>query len=63
MRTKALIEAQKRYNINHDRINLYLEFGTLAKIDKLGYNRSDFIKKVIYQAIEDEYKKRGVKII
>lgn len=58
MRSEALKKAQDRYNINHDRIYLYLEFGTLAKIEKLGYkNKSDFIRKAINEKIERELKK------
>lgn len=50
MRSDALKRAQKNYNLNHDRIYLYLPFGTLARIDKTGIKRPDFIK----QAIEEK---------
>lgn len=57
MRTDALKKAQKNYNLNHDRIYLYLPFGTLTRIDNTGTkNRSDFIRK----AIEKELKIQGV---
>jgi metal-responsive CopG/Arc/MetJ family transcriptional regulator len=37
---------------------LYLEFGTLTKIEKLGYkNKSDFIRQAINEKIERESKK------
>lgn len=60
MRSESLKKAQANYNLNHDRIYLYLQFGTLAKIDKLGYkNRSDFIRQAINEKIERESKKGG----
>ena len=50
-RSQALKEAQARYNLNHDRIYCYLEFGTLAKIDKTGYKRQEFIKDAIKEKL------------
>lgn len=61
MRSESLKRAQANYNLNHDRIYLYLEFGTLTKIDNLGYkNRSDFIRQAINEKIERENLKRGL---
>lgn len=51
-KTEAQKRAQNRYNINHDRIYLYLEFGTLAKIDKTGQKRVDFIREAINEKLE-----------
>ena len=52
MRSQALKEAQARYNLNHDRIYCYLELGTLAKIDKTGIKRQNFIKQAIEEKLE-----------
>ena len=52
MKTDAQKRAQERYNINHDRLYLYLEFGTLAKIDKTGIKRQNFIKQAINEKLE-----------
>lgn len=52
MKTDAQKRAQERYNINHDRLYLYLGFGTLAKIDKTGIKRQDFIKQAINEKLK-----------